>query len=426
MVGLVALLAPARLRRPRPTARLRLTLFYSVLFVVSGACLLAIPYLLLRGTTVGTITYNAADHSYTYVGSDGVVHGTIAPRSAAGTHPPRTSFFSGNGRQSRAMAEQLRALAVSQHAKELHQLLVYSAIALAVMAAVSVLLGWLIAGRVLRPVRTINASARRISAHNLHQRLALEGPDDEFKELSATLDDLLERLDSSFESQRRFVANASHELRTPLTVERTLLQVALSDPDLSLETLRGVCEKLLASGVRQERLIDALLTLASSEGGLDHRERTDLADICRAALPRPGSYGERLRVHFEADIRSAPLEGDPRLVERLVANLLDNAIRHNVMGGQVHVSTAVKDGRAVLSVTNTGPTVPPGEIERLFQPFQRLDGHRTHHTDGHGLGLSIVRAIAEAHDAALTVEPRPDGGLRMEVVFPAPSEQAMQ
>lgn len=224
MVALAARLAPPWLRRPRPTARLRLTIFYSALFVISGACLLAIPYLLARDTTVGTVTYNAAAHTYTYVGPDGVVHGAIAPRppTAGSQRVPMSGTFT--GRQSRAFAEQLRALAVSQHASELHQLLVYSAIALAVMAAASVLLGWLVAGRVLRPVRTINATARRITAHNLHQRLALDGPDDEFKELSATLDDLLERLESSFESQRRFVANASHELRTPLTVERSSIR----------------------------------------------------------------------------------------------------------------------------------------------------------------------------------------------------------
>ena len=421
MVALAARLAPAWLRRPRPTARLRLTIFYSALFVLSGACLLAIPYLLLRGTTVGTITYNAADHSYTYVGSDGVVHGTIAP--AAGARPPRGSFFSGTSRQSRAMVEQLRALAVSQHASELHQLLVYSAVALAVMAAVSVLLGWLIAGRVLRPVRTITASARRITAHNLHERLALDGPDDEFKELSATLDDLLERLESSFQSQRRFVANASHELRTPLTVERTLLQVALADPDLTLETLRGVCEKLLTSGVRQERLIDALLTLASSESGLDQQVGTDLADICLAALPRPGGDAERLGLQIETAIGPAPLDGDPRLIERLVANLVDNAIGHNIASGHVHISTGTRADQPVLSVISSGPVVPPSEIDRLFEPFQRLDPRRTH-SNGHGLGLSIVRAIADAHGATVTAEPQAEGGLKVEVVFPTRNARA--
>ena len=204
MTTLAARLAPSWLRRPRPTARLRLTLFYSGLFLISGACLLAIPYLLVRNTSTGTITYNAADHSYTYVGPDRQVYGGGGLAPAPGTR--RTGVSNG---QSRAVVEQMRALAVSQHDSELHQLLVYSAIALAVMAAVSVLLGCLVAGRVLRPVRAINTAARRISATNLHQRLALDGPDDEFNELGTTLNDLLERLDTSFESQRRFVANAS-------------------------------------------------------------------------------------------------------------------------------------------------------------------------------------------------------------------------
>jgi signal transduction histidine kinase len=413
MAALAVRITPSRLRRPRPTARLRLTLFYSALFVLSAACLLAIPYLLVRNTSSGTVTYNAADHSYTYVGPDRHVYGSIAVAPAQGARGPGHSTG-----QSRAVVEQMRALAASQHASELHQLLLYSAIALAVMSALSVLLGWLVAGRVLRPIRAINATARRITVTNLHQRLALRGPDDEFNELGTTLNDLLERLDTSFESQRRFVANASHELRTPLTVERTLLQVALANPDTSLDALRGVCEKLLASGAQQERLIDALLTLASSERGLDEQEPFDLAEIaCQTlkqdASDRAGRRGLRVRT----DIAPAPAVGDPQLAQRLVSNLLDNAIRHNHDNGQIVVTTGTRAGRPFLSVGNTGPIIPEAEIGRLLEPFQQLRSQRTGHRNGHGLGLAIVAAIAAAHHARLTVRPQPEGGLDAEVCF---------
>ena len=190
----------------------------------------------------------------------------------------------------------------------------------------------------LRPIRTITRTARRISSTSLHERLALDGPEDELKELGDTLDDLFARLEAAFEAQRRFVANASHELRTPLTRERTLVQVALGDPSTSDEW-RSTGQELLASNREQETLIEALLTLASSESGLDHRERTDLADICQTVLARPGLDTERLGLHVETAIRPAPLDGDPRLIERLVANLVDNAIGHNIAGGHVQIST---------------------------------------------------------------------------------------
>jgi signal transduction histidine kinase len=416
MVALAARIAPARLRRPRPTARLRLTLFYSGLFVLSAACLLVITYLLVRQTTSGTITYNGADHSYTYVGPDGITHGVGGLQLA----PPGTRTVRFSSGQSRAVVEQLRALALSQHAHELHQLLVYSAIALALMAAVSLLLGWVVAGRVLRPIRTINAAARRISASNLHQRLALDGPDDEFTELGATLDDLLERLDRSFESQRRFVANASHELRTPLTVDRTLLQVALADPDLTLETLQGVCEKLLASGAEQEQLIDALLTLASSERGLEERAPFDLAEVARQALTGDALDRARRRgLQLHTMLATAPTSGDPQLVQQLVSNLVDNAIRHNHDDGRIDVTTGTRSGRPFLSVANTGPAIPAHEIERLVEPFRQRGGQRIART-GHGLGLAIVAAIATAHHADLTLRPGAEGGLTVDVAFGAP------
>jgi signal transduction histidine kinase len=220
------------------------------------------------------------------------------------------------------------------------------------------------------------------------------------------------------------VANASHELRTPLTAERTLLQVALDDPGTTAAAWRSTAQEVLASSDEQACLIEALLTLATSESELDEREPVDLAPAVTAALAGLKPEAGPLGIHIDAVTEPAPLDGDPLLVERLVANLLTNAVRHNIPGGRVEVRTGVKDGEAVLSVANTGPLVPPAELDRLFQPFQRLDRRRAHYRDGHGLGLSIVRAIATAHDATIIAHPMPDGGLSVNATFPQPASPA--
>jgi signal transduction histidine kinase len=287
-------------------------------------------------------------------------------------------------------------------------------VSLAALVLVSIALGWLVAGRLLRPLRTITATARDISATNLHRRLGPTRRTDEFAELAETLDELFERLEAAFASQRHFVANASHELRTPLTAERTLLQVALADPDATVESLRAACREVLALGAAQERLIEALLTLASGEQGVERREPFDLADVARDVLSsRPSPPG----VTVETALDTAPALGDPRLVESLVANLVDNALRYNVPGGRVEVATATVEGGARVVVRNSGPVVPAEEVDRLFEPFQQLDGRRIRHGEGHGLGLAIVRAIAHAHDATLVARARPTGGLDIAVTF---------
>jgi signal transduction histidine kinase len=306
----------------------------------------------------------------------------------------------------------------AQRAADSHRLLIISVFALAIVTVLAVLAGWFVAGRILRPIRTITRTAQRISSSNLHERLALVGPEDELKKLGDTLDDLFGRLDASFEAQRHFVANASHELRTPLTVERTLLQVALDNPDTTIAGWRSTAAEVLAYSDEQTRLIDALLTLANSERGVDGCESLDLAAIVAATLINVRSEADRLGIHIDEVLSPAPLEGDPLLVERLVVNLLNNAVRHNVVDGRVEVVTGAKEGKAELSVTNTGPIIPPAEVNRLFQPFQRLNPHRVHYPDGHGLGLSIVRAIATAHDASISAHPVPDGGLSVNITFP--------
>jgi signal transduction histidine kinase len=311
---------------------------------------------------------------------------------------------------------------------ELAQLLVVSALGLAVMLVISFVLGWFIAGRFLRPLRTITGTARDISANNLHRRLSLGARHDEFAELADTLDDLFERLEAAFESQRHFVANASHELRTPLTAERALLQVALADPDAGADSLRSTCQDVLTLGQGQERLIEALLTLASSERGIAHREPFDLAEIAGDVVLARDQEARRRGVEVDVALAPAPATGDRSLVESLVANLVDNGLRHNTAGGgRLEIASNTSGGRARITVRNTGTVIPPDQLERLFQPFQRLDGQRIRrpdgpgygHTDGHGLGLAIVRAIVSAHGATIVARARPEGGLDVEVAFPA-------
>jgi signal transduction histidine kinase len=267
-------------------------------------------------------------------------------------------------------------------------------------------------------LRVITSTTRDISVSNLHERLSMNGPDDELKELGDTIDGLLERLDGSFRSQRQFVANASHELRTPLARQRALAQVALSDPGATVDTLRVAHERMLASGEQQEQLIDALLTLSRVQAGAVKHEPVDLAPLVADLLTPRAAEAEARAVRVLPTLAAAPLRGGARLVERLVANLLDNALRHNVPGGTVLVRTGARAGGGWLAVSNDGPVVEPGQIERLYEPFERLGAERTNAGEGFGLGLCIVRAVATAHGAVLTTSTRPAGGLEIEVHFP--------
>jgi signal transduction histidine kinase len=394
------------LRLPRRTARLRLTLLYGGLFLVCGAALLAITYGLVRASVPNTV---ATPSNVIHVPPG--AHGSDTTRALGHEHkrPPGA----------KPSADGLLRVADQQKQVDLNHMLVWSAVALALMALVSIGAGWYVAGRVLRPVRTITHTARAISARNLGERLALDGPDDEFKELADTLNDLFARLQSAFDSQRHFVANASHELRTPLTVERSLLQVALADPSPTVRSLLTTCQNALTASEQQQHLIEGLLTLASSESGLDHTEHVELAELAARVMLTPFSDIDRLNLEIKTTLKTAPTRGDPRLLERLLSNLIENAVHHNTHDGHVQITTGTRQQRAYLSVTNTGPVIPPDELERLFQPFQRLNGARTRHNQGHGLGLSIVRAIATAHSATLAADPRPDGGLAVKVTFPA-------
>jgi signal transduction histidine kinase len=298
-----------------------------------------------------------------------------------------------------------------------HQLFAGSAVALAVLIPVAVAAGWLVAGRFLRPLRAITATATAVSAVSLHQRLNLGEPADELTELGAIVDDLLARLQASFDAQRHFVANASHELRTPLAGLRTLLEVALADPDADAEALRSACREALALGGHQERLVQALLTLATSERGVTRRDTLDLAEIARRVLDSRRDHAAERGLDVAEDLAPAVTAGDPRLIESLIANLADNAIRHNHPGGHVRIAAGSSGTQATLTVTNSGPVIPGDQVERLFQPFQRLAPDRHSRRDGYGLGLAIVAAVAAAHHATLTTSARPEGGLSVTVRF---------
>jgi signal transduction histidine kinase len=398
-------------RLPRRTVRFRLTALYTGLFLAAGTALLAITYVLVNSSATAALF---RDENGTVVAVGG------QPSFPSSRHSPQVS--TGGSAAAPQLTRQLDALVAAQHAHDLHQLLTQSGIALAIMTVLAVALGWLTAGRVLRPLRAMKAATQQITERNLHERLTLPGPDDEIKDLADTIDGLLARLESAFESQRRFVASASHELRTPLTLNRALLEVALADPGASTGDLRATCEELLAAGEHQERLIDALLTLASSERGLDRRELFDLAATTRQALILYGRAAEDHGLEIAVRLGHATVRGDPDLAERMAANLIGNAIRYNQPGGSVEVRTGTEFGHAELHVANSGPAVPADEIGRLLQPFSRLADTSASHPDGHGLGLSIVRAITTAHDADLQARPRPGGGLTVTVRFPPTAE----
>jgi signal transduction histidine kinase len=436
-----------RLRAPRRTVRLRLTLLYVGLFLASAAGLLVITYFLVAqqlpptltlrtsgGGTAGTSATSGASGASATSGTGGqVVTGGSSVVTAcappAGTLP--------TAEQMNACQQLVQQTAAGLRNDTLDQLLIESGVALGIMAVASVGLGWLMAGRVLSPLRTITAAARRISARSLHQRIGMTGPDDELKELGDTFDQLLGRLDASFRAQRQFVANASHELRTPLARQRTLLEVALRDRQATNASLRTACERALAAGEQQERLIAALLTLARGERGVDTFEPFELDAVTAGALAARRDEADACGLTVTADLGTAPALGDPRLAERLAANLIDNAIRYNAAGGQVQITAGSRDGRAFLAVTNTGPVIPPDQLSRLFQPFQRLDpgrggpspggpssGGPSPGRGGLGLGLAIVSAIAAAHGAELRAVTRGAGGLAVEVVFPPGAAEA--
>jgi len=394
-------------RRP---VRLRLALLYSGLFLLAGAALLAVTYGIVANTLRSTVPPQriaAITDSSGSISSCKANATTVAQAEAC----KQEAIAAAQGIADQAAQDQ-RDLALSH-------LLDVSAAGLAAMAVVSALLGWIMAGRVLRPVHAITAAARRASQENLGERIALAGPEDELKELADTFDAMLARLDAAFASQRRFVANASHELRTPLTVMRTAIDVTLAKPERTPAQLEAMAAEVRQGAGQAERLVEALLTLARSDRGTGPRSVLDLAVLAEDALDAaaPAIKADSLRV--TSGLEPGLAVGDQVLVERLVRNLVDNAVRHNVAGGWLAVTSGSREGQAFVSVANSGPVIDELEVAALFEPFRRRCPHAGPDApEGSGLGLSIVESVVRAHHGDIVAAPVQDGGLQVTVLLP--------
>jgi signal transduction histidine kinase len=422
-----------RAGRRRPI-RLRLTLLYSSLFLLAGAALLAATYgLVARSLDTGPPPA-ASPSSQAYL--------TQAMKLCKATAGGPVAVDKCEKQAHDSLQQAAQAGLAYQRDQALRHLMYYSLGALVAVAAVSAWLGWIVAGRALRPVHAITAAARAASEENLGERIALAGPDDELKELADTFDAMLARLDTAFASQRRFVADASHELRTPLTVMRTAIDVTLAKPGRTQAQLESMAGEVRQAVDRAEALIEALLTLARSDRGRDCAEPLDVAVLAEDALDAVAPAIRARPVTVETALRPGPALGDPVLVERLVTNLVDNAVRHNVPHGWVQVATGTRSGMAFIEVANGGALIPEEAVPSLFEPFWRLservgppegtllpdrtvppDGtvppDRTGSPGGTGLGLSIVRSVAAAHHGQVTARRRPAGGLEVSVLLPA-------
>lgn len=387
----------------RTTIRLRLTVLYGAAFFVCGAVLVA-------------LTYMNVQQSFQHAPGAGMQEtvGRFLDARGIGSHPVAERIFS-------AVNEQV----AQERAEMLRELLVRSLLGLVVMGIAAAGLGWLLAGRVLHPLQQITATARRVADRSLHERIALDGPFDEIKDLADTFDAMLERLDRAFDGQQRFVANASHELRTPLAINRTLIEVAIDDPDTP-ESTRQLGATLLGVNARNERLIEGLLVLASSQQELDLRPGVDLAQMAQRAIETTTPVADRLGVKIVTQLRPVSVTGDPMLLERIAHNLIDNAVRYNVAEqGWVQVTVGANGSSARLIVENSGPIIAARDVDDLFEPFRRLPNSerlsvtRPGLTErGAGLGLSIVRSVVQGHHGAVEARAHATGGLTVTVTIP--------
>jgi len=387
------------------SARSRLTLLYGSLFTLGGAALVLITYVLVAHTL----------HDKSVNSIPPAIQAALGKCVAAAQtqdHPIALS-------QCAALYENgVQAGAATQRGTILADLLMYSLLSLAGVALLAAAAGWIVAGRILRPVHRLTAAARAASEENLSQRIALQGPRDELRELADTFDTMLERLDRAFTSQRQFIANASHELRTPLTLMRTAIDVVLAKPEPTRDELVSMAADVRHAVDHSERLIEVLLVLARNDQARALTEPLDLATVAEDALEGRTTIGITTTVTLD----EAPVTGDGVLLERLIANLLDNAERYNITGGTVTISTTSDDGSSLVRVVNTGQVVPPDQVARLFLPFTRLDD-RTRH-DGFGLGLALVSSITTVHNGAVQATAMPGGGLDISVRFPRRDSQA--
>jgi signal transduction histidine kinase len=407
--------------------RTRLTLIFAALFLAGGSLLLGLTYGLVaaslpaQAATAGKPPMTIAQYAQLCKGPGSPTRAKTGGNETGGKQPRRSEAENTKIKQQcgqeRAYLAGSAAAAARQRERALNSLLMFSALGLAVMTVVSAGAGWVVAGRVLRPVRVITGTARRASQENLGERIALAGARDELKELADTFDDMLERLDRAFGAQRRFVANASHELRTPLTVMRTAIDVTLAKPFRTQEQLEAMAVRVRRAIERAEAMVDALLTLAISEQDqASVNEPFNLATAAEDAIDAAATQIERLDLQLHADLCPAETAGNPPLLDRMISNLVDNAVRHNTAGGEVRLVSGVRDGAAFLRISNSGPQVPPDLLPSLFEPFRRLEARTG---GGAGLGLAIARSVAAVHHTTVQARSRPEGGLDVEVALAA-------
>lgn len=391
---------------PHHTLRLRLTLLYTGVFVAAGAVLLAVTYALVARSLPAPSTQGSRMSS----GLAAICREPVRVTTPSLVLKCKAAYTAGVSTGTSA-----------GHSQTLHNLLVYSAIGLLAMAAVVAVIGWLVAGRALRPLNEITATARRLSAQSLDQRLNRQGPRDELQELADTFDEMLDRLSASFAAQQRFVANASHELRTPLTIMRTELEVTLANPGTTREGYQRMADVLTDAIARSEGLVDALLTLAYSDRGQATAAPVKLGPIVRICVDEQRAAAAARGISITTDICDITTPGDQQLLRQLAVNLLDNAVRHNIPNGYIQVAVGLEqDGtRARIEIANSSTPVTEHELESIFEPFHRLRGERIGGRSGHGLGLSIVRSVATAHDGAVVARSEPGGAFRIEVLLPA-------
>jgi signal transduction histidine kinase len=380
------------------SARSRLTLLYALLFTLGGAALVLITYVLVADTLHPATTARIPPGVQRAIGKC-----LVAAQTGGASVMQKCGAVYASG---------VRAGASAQRSTTLTHLLTYSLLSLAGATLLAASAGWIVAGRILRPVHRLTAAARAASEQNLSHRIALQGPRDELRELADTFDTMLGRLERAFTSQRQFIANASHELRTPLTVMRTAMDVVLAKPDPTREELASMAAEVRQAVDHSERLIEALLVLARNDQARALTDPLDLAAVAEDALEGRAANG----ITITTALSEALVAGDGLLLERLIANLLDNGERYNIVGGTVTISTTARDALSVLRVVNTGPVVPADEVERLFLPFTRLDD-RTRH-DGFGLGLALVSSIATVHNGTVHAIALPAGGLDITVRLP--------
>ncbi|MEV1202076.1 sensor histidine kinase [Microbispora rosea] len=377
--------------------RMRLTLLYGGLFFLAGSVLLWFTHL-LTARALNQRFVVAVASKVTGIGTPGAVMGTTLPDGDM-------------------LAQRVRTNVEQGAADVLSDVLRSSVVVMVLVGVVAVVLGYLVADRALRPLDRVTETAQRLSESTLHERIALRGPQDEVKRLADTFDAMLDRLHRVFDAQRRFIANASHELRTPLAVNRTVLEVSLEEPAAS-EDLKALARALLGTNARYERLIEGLLMLAQSEQEVTARKPVDLRQVVRTVMEQIDLQPRRRKVVVHEDLRPAVAHGDPLFLERCLFNLLENAIKYNVRDGEVWVRLREDEAGVSVTVENTGPPVPPYEVDDLFEPFRRLGGDRVRSARGAGLGLSIVRAIAVAHGGEVEALARPEGGLAVTVRLP--------